>query len=153
MIGHVILKGRDVMLCAERAKGAPEASYGAQCLVCEAGSGRVDNNPKPVAVWALEHARHNGLAHGQFLVTTQKHWRVDPLPSAPGAVPPAGGDASAAVAPAVSPPRQPRHRTGAHARPRRRTVLGPLRSLVAVAGRAVGLFGMLPAARRGRTAS
>lgn len=57
----------------------PEAIYGVECLTCGEESGLVDDDPKPVEVWALEHARHNGLSHGRFLVTTQKHWRFDPL--------------------------------------------------------------------------
>jgi hypothetical protein len=140
--GHVILKGAYLALSAERAEGAPEAMYGVECLMCEAKSGLVDNDPKPVEVWALEHARTNGLSHGQFLVTTQRHWRVDPLHSVTGAVPQPGGDMSAVVAPAATDAQQ-QHRPGAHARPRgqrlrRPSVFRPLRRLVARAGRAVG---------------
>jgi hypothetical protein len=74
-----VLRGAELALTAERAEGAPEAIYLVECLTCPADSGRVDDDPKPVAVWALEHARRFGPDHGQFLVTTQKHWRVDPV--------------------------------------------------------------------------
>jgi hypothetical protein len=155
------------MLSAERAEGAPEAIYGAECLICEAQSGLADNDPKPVEVWALEHARHKGLSHGQFLVTTQKHWRVDSLRGVPRAAPAPSGDAGApAPAVAVAAPPQPR-RSGTHARPRgrwlaRHTVLGSLRTLAACARRAAGplflstllrgsvLVGILPRPWRGQ---
>jgi hypothetical protein len=76
----VVLRGAEYVLHAERAAGAPEAAYVAECLQCRAESGLVDYDPKPVAVWSIEHTRHYGLAHSQFLVTTQRHWRVGPLP-------------------------------------------------------------------------
>jgi hypothetical protein len=141
--GHVILKGTDLVLSAERAEGAPEAIYGVECLMCTAESGLVDNDPKPVEVWALEHTRHQGLAHGQFLVTTQKHWRVDPLHRVP------------APGPVVPDAQQRPHRPGAHARPRGRWlaraggVFGPLLLSVCLFLGLV-LFGLLPASARGR---
>jgi ferric-dicitrate binding protein FerR (iron transport regulator) len=80
--GHTILKGSEWVLSAERAPGAPEAIYGAECMTCEAASAWVDNDPKPIGVWAIEHTRHDP-EHRQFLVTTQRHWRVDPVRPAP----------------------------------------------------------------------
>jgi hypothetical protein len=156
--GHVILKGSDLMLSAERAEGAPEAIYGAECLMCEAESGLVDNDPKPVEVWALEHARRFGLSHGQFLVTTQKHWRVDRVRPVAG---PGGGASSSVVAPAMTAANRPR-RPGAHARPRggwrgRRSVLRPLAAGVTRLAALLLLFvtgsvrvGTMPWARPGR---
>jgi hypothetical protein len=80
---NVILRGAELALHAERAPGAPEATYVAECLLCRAESGLIDYDPKPVAVWSMEHARYHGPDHGQFLLTTQSHWRVGPLPPAP----------------------------------------------------------------------
>jgi hypothetical protein len=80
---NVILRGAELALHAERAPGAPEATYVAECLLCRAESGLADYGRKPVAVWSIEHTRHHGPDHGQFLLTTQTHWRVGPLPSPP----------------------------------------------------------------------
>jgi hypothetical protein len=76
-VTHTILKGAEWVLQAERAEGAPEAIYSVACLTCTAESGRFDNDPKPVSVWAINHTRQLGAAHCQFIVTTEKHWRVD----------------------------------------------------------------------------
>jgi hypothetical protein len=145
MSGRVILKGSDLMLSAERAAGAPEAMYAAECMTCPAESAWVDNDPRPVEVWALEHARHSGLTHSQFLVTTQKHWRVDRVhTAASGAAPRPGGEVVSSA--------------GAPAGPRGRS----LRRLVARVGRLSGVlvlaallfgsvvFGVLPGAGRGQ---
>jgi hypothetical protein len=102
MSAHVILKGAEWVLSAERAAQAPAALYVAQCLVCQAESAVVDNDPKPAGVWAIEHARRTGRDHCQFRVTTEKHWRVDPTPPAAGTT--------------VTTPPRPR----SHARPRAR---------------------------------
>lgn len=159
MTPHVVRKGAAFVLSAERAPGAPEAMYRVECMTCWAESSWVDNDAKPVEVWALEHARHHGLAHDRFLVTTQRHWRVDPVHPA----------AAAPGAPEVGEPQQPRA-SGAHARYRRprppwRAVFRPPRPPLVRVGRAVGavlvsalalgalLSGVLPAARRGRHAS
>jgi hypothetical protein len=72
-VTRTILKGSAWVLSAERAAGAPGAMYGVECLTCRAESGWVDNDPKPVEVWTIEHTRQHGPGHGQFLVTTQKH--------------------------------------------------------------------------------
>jgi hypothetical protein len=84
MSAHVILKGAEWMLSSERAAQAPDALYVAQCLVCRAESGLVDNDPKQAGVWAIEHARRSGREHCQFRVTSEKHWRVDPVAAAVG---------------------------------------------------------------------
>jgi hypothetical protein len=76
-VTHPILKGAYWVLHAERSAGAPEAMYGAECMRCDAASGWVDNDVKPVGMWALTHTQQLGLDHSQFIVTTQTHWRVD----------------------------------------------------------------------------
>jgi hypothetical protein len=101
---HIILRGAELALTAERAPGAAEALYVAECLLCRAESGLAAYDPKPVAVWSIEHTRHHDLNHCQFLVTTRQHWRVDPL-----------------LASAPEPARPPTPRT--HARPRPRTTV------------------------------
>jgi hypothetical protein len=109
---NVILRGADLALTAERAPGAPVATYVSRCLLCRAESGLVDYDLKPVAVWSIEHARYHGRDHGQFLVTSQQHWRVGPEP----------------VAVAVSTARPP----ASHARPREAAALRlPLAALAA----------------------
>lgn len=129
---EVILKGAEWVLSAERAEGAPDAIYGAECMTCEAESGLVDDDPKPVEVWALEHTRQHGLAHSQFLVTTQKHWRVDPLRRGPESEPGPEGDAPTLVlarVKALPPVRR------SHARPRGRWWPAVVRLMVTRAGR------------------
>ncbi|MFJ2199631.1 hypothetical protein [Streptomyces violaceusniger] len=76
---RTILKGTDLVLSAERAQGAPDGIYHAECMTCPATSGRVDSDPGPVARWAILHTQQQGLNHGQFLVTVERHWRVDPV--------------------------------------------------------------------------
>ncbi|MDT0543331.1 MULTISPECIES: DUF7848 domain-containing protein [Streptomyces] len=85
---RTIMRGSDLVLSAERAQGAPDGIYLAECMACPATSGRVDSNPGPVARWAILHAQQQGLNHGQFLVTVERHWRVDPVrtPNARGTV-------------------------------------------------------------------
>jgi hypothetical protein len=78
--GNVILRGAGLALHAERARGAAEAAYVAECLWCRAESGLVDYDVRPVAVWSIEHARRHGQDHGQFVVTTRQHWRVGRIP-------------------------------------------------------------------------
>jgi hypothetical protein len=77
-VTHTILQGAGLVLRAERAEGAPDGIYLAECLACPETSGRVDSEPNPVACWAILHTERHGLAHSQFLVTTERHWRVDP---------------------------------------------------------------------------
>jgi hypothetical protein len=79
-VTHIIRTSASWVLCAERAPGAPEATYVAECLHCRAGSGLIDYDPKPVEVWSIEHTRRHGLDHGQFVLTTRRHWRVGPHP-------------------------------------------------------------------------
>ncbi|WP_326597114.1 DUF7848 domain-containing protein [Streptomyces sp. NBC_01803] len=100
-MSHAVIRGAEWVLSAERAEGAPDGIYGAECLWCGEASPLVDNDQKPVGMWALDHALRLGLDHGQFLVTSQRHWRVDPVVPAGDAGRPAG----------ERPPR-------AHARPR-----------------------------------
>jgi hypothetical protein len=102
MSAHVILKGAEWVLTSERPAQAPDALYVAQCLACRAESDLADNDPKPAGVWAIEHTRSAGRDHCRFRVTTEKHWRVDPVPPAAGT--------------AVTTPPRPR----THARPRTR---------------------------------
>jgi hypothetical protein len=78
--GNVILRGAEFALHAERAPGAAEAAYVVECLWCRAESGLVDYDVRPAAVWSIEHARRHGPDHGQFVVTSQQHWRVGRLP-------------------------------------------------------------------------
>lgn len=88
MSSDIALCGAQYALHAERAPGAPEATYFGECLTCRAESGLIAYDPKPVSVWCIEHTRYFGLDHGQFLVTTQRHWRVGPLPPRPATPPP-----------------------------------------------------------------
>ncbi|MGW7615903.1 DUF7848 domain-containing protein [Streptomyces antimycoticus] len=78
---RTILRGS--VLTAERAQGAPDGIYLAECMACPATSGRVDSNPDPVARWAILHTQQQGLNHGQFLVIVERHWRVDPAHTTP----------------------------------------------------------------------
>ncbi|MEU5104373.1 MULTISPECIES: hypothetical protein [unclassified Streptomyces] len=102
---RTILKGSDLVLSAERAQGAPDGIYLAECMTCPATSGRVDSDPGPVARWAILHAQQQGLNHGQFLVTVERHWRVDPVRTPDGhgtaMLPPARSASSARQAPAT----------------------------------------------------
>jgi hypothetical protein len=135
---HVILKGAELMLCAERAKDAPDAVYGAECLTCREQSAWFEDDPKPVQVWALDHTERQGLTHNQFSVTALNHWRVDPRHAPVGAAPWPPLTRSPA-APETPPPR----RSGAaHAKPRGRW-LG--RRLATVAGHAAGFLVLLVA--------
>ncbi|MBP8537296.1 hypothetical protein [Streptomyces sp. MK37H] len=98
---RTILKGSDLVLSAERAQGAPDGIYLAECMTCPAASGRVDSDRGPVARWAILHTQQHGLNHGQFLVTVERHWRVDPIRSQDGhgtAMPPPARSASQAPA-------------------------------------------------------
>ncbi|WP_059008207.1 DUF7848 domain-containing protein [Streptomyces specialis] len=100
-MSRVVIKGAEWVLSAERAQGAPDGIYEARCLWCGAESPMVDDDSRPVGMWALDHTRRLGLEHGQFVVTSQRHWRVDPV------VP--GGEVRRPVGVRSS---------GAHARPR-----------------------------------
>jgi hypothetical protein len=128
---RVILRGAELMLCAERAVEAPDAAYGVECLTCRAESAWFEDDPRPAQVWALDHAEGQGLAHNQFRVIAHNYWRVDPRSSPVGAAPWPPRNGSPAV-PEAPPPR----RSGAHAKPRRRW--RPHRALAAVASRAAG---------------
>jgi hypothetical protein len=140
---HVILRGAELMLCAERAEDAPDAAYCAECLTCRAQSAWFEDDPKPVQVWALDHTERQGMTHNQFSVTALNHWRVDPRHAPVGAAPwPPLNHSPTRAAPAA-PETPPSRRSGAHAKPRGRW-LG--RRLVSVAGRAAGLL----VRRRGR---
>ncbi|WP_431042403.1 hypothetical protein ACQUSR_11120 [Streptomyces sp. P1-3] len=103
---HAIIKGAEWVLTPETSEGAPEAIYGAQCVRC--GRERwSDNDPRPIGVWAIDHSRTDPT-HCQFLMTTHKHWRVDPNPSH-------HTRPSAHFTPPDAPPQLPRT---CHARPR-----------------------------------
>jgi hypothetical protein len=145
---RVLLKGAELMLCAERAVDAPDAAYRAECLTCRAESALFEDDPRPVQMWALDHAEQRGLTHNQFSVTAQNYWRVDPRHAPVGAAPwPPLNRPPAVAAPAV-PEAPPSRRSGAHAKPRGRR-LGlrrvALRPLAAVAGRAAGPLVLLVA--------
>lgn len=76
---RTILRGANLVLSAERAQGAPDGIYHAECMMCPATSGRVDSDINPVARWAILHTEQQGAHHGQFLVSVERHWRVDPM--------------------------------------------------------------------------
>lgn len=80
MTAQVITKGADWTLSPETAEGAPEGIYGAQCLICGQESGLMDNDPRPVRAWTIEHTRHDPT-HRQFSLTTERFCRVDPTPT------------------------------------------------------------------------
>lgn len=92
-VTRTILRGNDLVLTAERAQGAPDGIYLAECMTCSAASGRVDSDPDPVARWAILHTQQHGPNHSQFLVTVERHWRVEPAHTPAGhstaATPPA----------------------------------------------------------------
>ncbi|WP_405804833.1 hypothetical protein [Streptomyces sp. NBC_01187] len=94
-----ILKGTEWSLSAETGLGAPEAIYGVRCMTCASESGLVDDDPRPVGVWAIDHTR-NHPSHRQHLLTTQKHWRVDPTPTRQMPAPEPGSE----LPPVSSPP-------------------------------------------------
>ncbi|WP_431042101.1 hypothetical protein ACQUSR_09410 [Streptomyces sp. P1-3] len=79
---RTVIKGSEWMLSPETAEGAPQGIYGAQCITCGQESGLVDDDTRPVGVWAIAHTR-DSPTHRQFLVTTHRHWRVDPTPTTP----------------------------------------------------------------------
>ncbi|WP_431044281.1 hypothetical protein ACQUSR_21840 [Streptomyces sp. P1-3] len=79
MSTDAIIKGAEWVLSPESGEGAPQAIYGVECMTCAQSSGLVDDDPRPVEVWTINHTRAEPT-HRQFLVTTQKHWRVDPNP-------------------------------------------------------------------------
>lgn len=66
------------MLVPEAGEGAPDAIYGLECMQCDASSGLVDNDARPVGVWAVDHTLRDPT-HRQYLLTIQKHLRVDPI--------------------------------------------------------------------------
>jgi hypothetical protein len=88
-------------------------------------------------------------------VTTQKHWRVDPVHRVPGVELSPGGDSALAVAPVMPDAQQRPRRSGAHARPHGRWlaraggVFGPLLLSVCLF-LGLLLFGLLPATARGQ---
>lgn len=138
MTARVILRGAELMLCAERAEESPDAAYGAECLTCQAESAWFEDDPRPVQVWALDHTERQGLTHNQFRVIAHNYWRVDPRSAPVGAAPWPPINSSPAV-PEAPPPR----RSGAHAKPRgrrlgRRNARKWLRPLAAVASHAAG---------------
>ncbi|WKX72115.1 hypothetical protein [Streptomyces sp. XD-27] len=120
---RTIIKGAEWMMSPETAEGAPQGIYGAQCLACAEESGLVDDDSRPVGVWAIAHTRDHPT-HQQFLVRTERHWRVDPTPAVQ-----AGG-------PAVACEAAPGARV--HAKPRplrlRPAVSSALRRVVAYSG-------------------
>jgi hypothetical protein len=119
MSANIILRGAEWVLTSERPQAAPDALYVVQCLICRAESGLVDNDPKRAGVWAMEHARRTGREHCQFRVTSQKHWRVDPVP------------------PAVVPTPMPTPRPRAHVRRRGRRLPGLVGLAALVTGAAM----------------
>lgn len=123
---HPIRRTAAWVLADERAPDAPGTGYRAACLACSAESAWVADDPAPVELWVLDHTTHHGLAHSQFVVTTQRHWRVIPRTGAAG---------MGSVLNTVRPPRvranRP-HGARAHARRRRwrpRRMLSRLRRL------------------------
>jgi hypothetical protein len=114
-VTHTILKGSRLVLHAERAKGAPDGIYSAACMTCPEESGRVDSDPGPVAQWVMLHTEQHGPEHSQFLVTTDRHWRVDPV-RPPGSMPAEGHSEQTLRLAPVDPAPQVR----AHARRRAR---------------------------------
>ena len=83
-----IVRGADRVLIQERGPGVPEGIYAAECMSCEAKSPLFDDDPLPIAVWAIQHSQ-NQPDHALFLARTERHWRViarpdPPQPPAPG---------------------------------------------------------------------
>jgi hypothetical protein len=76
-VTRTILRGTNLVLSAERAQGAPDGIYCVECMTCLATSGRVDSDINPVARWAILHTEQQGPDHGQFLMSVERHWRVD----------------------------------------------------------------------------
>ncbi|WKX72688.1 hypothetical protein [Streptomyces sp. XD-27] len=117
---HTVIKGAEWMLGPETAEGAPQGIYGAQCITCAQESGLVDDDTRPVGAWAIAHTRENPT-HRQFLVTTHRHWRVDPTP------PTQPPEPTPEPEPTHEPPRLPR----SHAKPPRTPRLPPALRLAA----------------------
>ncbi|WP_431042511.1 hypothetical protein ACQUSR_11695 [Streptomyces sp. P1-3] len=67
-----IIKGAEWILSAEMGEGAPHGIYGVECMACAESSGLVDDDPRPVQVWTINHTRSHPT-HRQFLVTAQRH--------------------------------------------------------------------------------
>ncbi|ARQ68381.1 DUF7848 domain-containing protein [Streptomyces marincola] len=67
-------------------EGRAEGIGGVVCLGCAETSGWADYDPRPAGAWAIEHTRRNGPAHGRFVVTAHKAWRVDRAASGGGPV-------------------------------------------------------------------
>lgn len=116
MTMQVITKGADWTLSRETAEGAPEGIYGAQCLTCAERSGLMDNDPRPIRAWTIEHTRQKPR-HRQFRFTTEQFCRVDPTPAAPpvpgpvGTVPPVAPARPTADAHSAEPRAHARRRT------------------------------------------
>ncbi|MDT0306949.1 hypothetical protein RM780_08225 [Streptomyces sp. DSM 44917] len=69
---EVVLRGAQWAVAAERQENVRTV----RCLGCTAEAG--DSVTLPGGVWAIEHARRNGEAHRDFLVTSLRGWRVVP---------------------------------------------------------------------------
>ncbi|RMI46708.1 DUF7848 domain-containing protein [Streptomyces triticirhizae] len=77
-----IVRGSDRVLVEERGPGVPEGIFGVDCMTCEATSPLFDDDPLPVAVWAIQHSQDQP-EHTLFLARTERHWRVVPRPDPP----------------------------------------------------------------------
>ncbi|MFI1205620.1 hypothetical protein ACH4VR_40400 [Streptomyces sp. NPDC020883] len=124
--------GAQWALIPETAQGAPRIMYAAECMACP-DECWMDDNPRPVEAWTVEHTR-SYPKHHQFLLTVQKHGRVihqdhDLVPE-PSNAP--------AAAPAPSGWQSPGPRCHARVRPTRRCSVKATRA-VAYAGRYVGV--------------
>ncbi|MFI0728611.1 hypothetical protein ACH4S9_06255 [Streptomyces sp. NPDC021225] len=93
------------MLSAERAQGALDGIYRAECMTCPATSGRVDSDPGLVARWAILRTQQQEPNHGQFLVTVERHWRAASVHTPNGhgtaTLPPARSASTVSQAPAT----------------------------------------------------
>ncbi|WP_062205332.1 hypothetical protein [Streptomyces sp. NBRC 109706] len=64
------------LLAPVREQGAPEGIFGGECVTCGELSPLVDDDPQPVAIWAIRHTQREP-SHGLFLFRAEKHWRVE----------------------------------------------------------------------------
>ncbi|UED86568.1 hypothetical protein [Streptomyces profundus] len=78
------------LLAPVRAEGAPKGIFGGECVTCGEQSPLVDDDPQPVAIWAIRHTQREP-SHGLFLFRAEKHWRVERCAAANAAADAAGG--------------------------------------------------------------
>ena len=85
----MVLKGAEsVLSTVSGGHDAPEVLYVAECRTCHASSDLAEDEVRPAAVWAVQHAREYA-DHRHYVLTTRQGWRVERNPER--SAPPEGG--------------------------------------------------------------